>query len=82
MHSAVYDEVLEKAIELTKDLTIGNTVNNTFMGPVINKNNSIKLKYIEIGSKEGKIEIGGEVDDSTGYFIHPTIISGLTSSDQ
>ena len=39
-------------------------------------------KYIEIGSKEGKIEIGGEVDDSTGYFIHPTIISGLTSSDQ
>ena len=44
MHSAVYDEVLEKAIELTKDLTVGNTVDNTFIGPVINKNNSIKLK--------------------------------------
>ncbi|WP_368864949.1 L-glutamate gamma-semialdehyde dehydrogenase [Staphylococcus hominis] len=83
VHSAVYDEVLEKAIELTKDLTIGNTVNNTFMGPVINKKQFDKIKkYIEIGSKEGKIEIGGEVDDSTGYFIHPTIISGLTSSDQ
>ena len=34
---ALYDEVLEKAIELTKDLTVGNTVDNTFMGPVINK---------------------------------------------
>ena len=81
VHSSVYDEVLEKAVALTKELTVGNTVDNTFMGPVINKNNSTKLKYIEIGGKEGKIEIGG-ADDSTGYFIKPTIISGLKSSDQ
>ncbi|MEJ7217696.1 aldehyde dehydrogenase family protein, partial [Staphylococcus caprae] len=79
----VYDEVLEKAVALTKNLTVGNTENNTYMGPVINQKQFDKIKnYIEIGSKEGKIEIGGEVDDSTGYFIHPTIISGLTSSDQ
>ncbi|WP_146764182.1 aldehyde dehydrogenase family protein, partial [Staphylococcus aureus] len=42
-----------------------------------------KIKnYIEIGSKEGKLEQGGGTDDSTGYFIEPTIISGLKSSDQ
>ena len=44
VHSSVYDEVLEKAVALTKELTVGNTVDNTFMGPVINKNNSTKLK--------------------------------------
>lgn len=83
VHSSVYDEVLEKAVALTKELTVGNTVDNTFMGPVINKKQFDKIKkYIEIGGKEGKIEIGGEADDSTGYFIKPTIISGLKSSDQ
>ncbi|QUX18230.1 L-glutamate gamma-semialdehyde dehydrogenase [Staphylococcus haemolyticus] len=83
VHSSIYDEVLEKAVALTKELTVGNTVDNTFMGPVINKKQFDKIKkYIEIGGKEGKIEIGGEADDSTGYFIKPTIISGLKSSDQ
>ena len=82
VHSSVYDEVLEKAVALTKELTVGNTVDNTFMGPVINKNNSTKLKIYRNWWKEGKIEIGGEADDSTGYFIKPTIISGLKSSDQ
>ena len=61
VHSSVYDEVLEKAVALTKELTVGNTVDNTFMGPVINKNNSTKLKIYRNWWKEGKIEIGGEV---------------------
>ncbi|MFZ8102410.1 aldehyde dehydrogenase family protein, partial [Staphylococcus arlettae] len=37
---------------------------------------------IEIGSKEGNLEQGGGTDDSTGYFVEPTIISGLKSQDQ
>ncbi len=37
VHKDVYDEVLEKSIKLTKELTLGNTVDNTYMGPVINK---------------------------------------------
>ena len=37
VHQDVYDEVLEKAVKLTQDLTLGNTENNTSMGPVINK---------------------------------------------
>lgn len=46
VHKDVYDEVLEKSIKLTKELTLGNTVDNTYMGPVINKNNLIRLKII------------------------------------
>lgn len=53
------------------------------MGPVINKKQFDKIKnYIEIGSKEGKLEFGGGTDGTTGYFIEPTIISDLKSRDQ
>ena len=46
VHQDVHDEILEKAIQLTQKLTLGNTEENTFMGPVINQNNLIKLKII------------------------------------
>jgi len=36
VHQDVHDEILEKAIQLTQKLTLGNTEENTFMGPVIN----------------------------------------------
>lgn len=83
VHKDVYDEVLEKSIKLTKELTLGNTVDNTYMGPVINKKQFDKIKnYIEIGKEEGKLEQGGGTDDSKGYFVEPTIISGLKSKDR
>ena len=83
VHKDVYDEVLEKAIKLTKALSLGDTTGNTFMGPVINQKQFDKIKnYIEIGKEEGKLEQGGGTDDSTGYFIEPTIFSGLKSSDR
>ena len=76
VHKDVYDEVLEKSIKLTKELTLGNTVDNTYMGPVINKKQFDKIKnYIEIGKEEGKLEQGGGTDDSKGYFVEPTTVS-------
>ncbi len=53
------------------------------MGPVINQKQFDKIKnYIEIGKEEGKLEQGGGTDDSKGYFIEPTIFSGLKSADR
>ncbi len=67
---------IEKSIKLTKELTLGNTVDKSYMGPVINKKQFDKIKnYIEIGKEEGKLEQGGGTDDSKGYFVEPTIIS-------
>ncbi|ASK63217.1 L-glutamate gamma-semialdehyde dehydrogenase [Virgibacillus phasianinus] len=78
IHQDVYDEVLEKSIEFTKKLSVGNPVNDTYMGPVINQKQFDKIRdYIEIGQKEGKLKIGGEIDDTNGYFIQPTIFAGL-----
>ncbi|KAJ3338199.1 aldehyde dehydrogenase (NAD(P)(+)) ald5 [Gonapodya sp. JEL0774] len=35
------------------------------------------LRYIDAGSKEGKLEIGGKKVDGDGYFIEPTIFSNV-----
>ncbi|MFZ3577896.1 L-glutamate gamma-semialdehyde dehydrogenase [Virgibacillus sp. DJP39] len=80
IHEDVYDEVLEKSIELTKKLSVGDPVNDTFMGPVINQKQFDKITgYIDIGKEEGELKFGGESESSKGYFIHPTIFADLDS---
>ncbi|WP_053361458.1 L-glutamate gamma-semialdehyde dehydrogenase [Bacillus sp. FJAT-27251] len=78
----VYDKVLNRAIELTGQLTIGNPEDQSnFMGPVIDQNAYKKIMdYIEIGKQEGRLAAGGEGDDSKGYFIQPTIFADLDPS--
>lgn len=71
---SVYDEVVDKVIELTKQLTIGQGEEDCDVGPVIDEAAFKKIiHYIEIGKNEAKLVLGGDSDDSEGYFIHPTI---------
>lgn len=79
IHQDVYDQVLTKAVELTKTLTVGNPEEaGTYMGPVIDQAAFDKImNYIEIGKSEGKLMTGGEGDDSRGYFIQPTILADV-----
>lgn len=78
----VYDQVLNRAVELTKELTVGNPTNDkNFMGPVIDQAAYNKiLSYIEIGKQEGRLLAGGEGDDSKGFFIQPTIFADLDAN--
>jgi 1-pyrroline-5-carboxylate dehydrogenase len=76
----VYDDVLAKVVERTKQLTMGDTTaKDTFMGAVIDKSAFRSIReYIEIGKAEGRLMTGGEVDESQeGYFIPPTIIADV-----
>lgn len=78
IHEDVYDEVLERAIELTKELVVGDPEKDTYMGPVINQKQFDKIQnYIEIGKTEGELKFGGKTDDSTGYFVYPTIFADV-----
>ena len=79
VHQDVYEEVLEKAVTLTKTLTMGDPTDvGTYMGPVIDQASYNKItSYIEIGKEEGKLMAGGEADDSKGYFIQPTIFADV-----
>src|SRR5690625_2648796 len=79
IHEDVYDVVKNRVVELTKELTIGDPADgNNFMGPVIDQAAYDKIsKYIEIGKEEGKLLVGGDGDDSKGWFINPTVIGDV-----
>ena len=79
VHEDVYDEVIEKTVQRTKALTVGNPAEeDVYMGAVINQKQFDKIKsYIEIGKTEGTLVYGGQTDDSKGYFVHPTIFKDV-----
>lgn len=79
VHEKIYEQVLEKAINLTKTLTVGNPEEaETYMGPVIDQAAFDKImSYIDIGKKEGRLVAGGEGDPEQGFFIRPTIIADV-----
>ena len=74
----VYDQVLQKVIEKTKRLTVGDvTKPETYMGPVVDENAMKKITgYIEIGKQEGRLVVGGG-HHGPGYFIEPTVIADV-----
>ncbi len=74
----VYDQVLNRAVELTKELTVGDPTENHYMGPVIDQAAFDKvMKYVGIGKEEGRILAGGEGDNSKGFFVQPTIVADV-----
>ncbi|QQE74965.1 L-glutamate gamma-semialdehyde dehydrogenase [Brevibacillus composti] len=79
VHQDVYDQVLNRVVELTKQLTVGDVVNPEFYtGPVVDDKAQKKiLEYIEIGKKEGKLMVGGEKGPDNGYYVMPTVFADL-----
>ncbi|WP_047983127.1 L-glutamate gamma-semialdehyde dehydrogenase [Ornithinibacillus californiensis] len=78
IHEDVYEQVKDRVVELTKELTVGDPAENKYMGPVIDQGSYDKImKYIEIGKEEGRILVGGTGDDSKGWFVNPTVIADL-----
>jgi 1-pyrroline-5-carboxylate dehydrogenase len=76
----VYDEVLEKVVERSRQLSMGDTTRQgVFMGAVIDAKAFRSIReYIEIGQGEGRLVLGGGVDEGReGYFIPPTIIADV-----
>jgi 1-pyrroline-5-carboxylate dehydrogenase len=82
----LYDKLVERLVELTNKLTIGDpTDRNVYMGPVINRSSYQDFKnYTEELSQEGNFLTGGEVitegDYARGYFCKPTLVSDLPLS--
>ncbi|GAB6992392.1 L-glutamate gamma-semialdehyde dehydrogenase [Paenibacillus pini] len=71
---SVYDEVVSRIIELTRQLKVGLPEQNASVGPVIDENSFEQiLEYIEIGKEEGKLVIGGEKVEGSGYMIQPAV---------
>lgn len=77
VHRDIYDIFLEKYVELTKTLTIGNPEDeDTDFGPMINEDEAKRAKqWIDDAVEKGaKVHTGGKRD---GTILEPTIISDV-----
>lgn len=74
IQESVYEELVERIVQRTKRLSFGPSVENTFIGPVIDEKAFDKItEFIEIGVNEAELVSGGSSDKSEGYYIEPTI---------
>lgn len=85
IEKAIYDPLVEKLLEKTRKLKVGNGLEpGVDIGPAVDANQlEIDLKYIEIGKKEGaKLLCGGNRLTggaySKGYFVEPALFAGVT----
>ncbi|CAF2571916.1 unnamed protein product [Rotaria sp. Silwood2] len=85
VQAKIYDEFITRSVELAKKRIVGDPFDsNTEQGPQINDSQFQKIfGYIESGKKSGaKLECGGERVGNKGYFIKPTIFSGVKDEMQ
>lgn len=80
-------ERLDEAIAVTRDALAGlpagdPTDDGTICGPLISEVQRDRVEsYIRLAQEEGgTIEIGGNRPDGKGFFVSPTLISGLDNS--
>ena len=76
---SVYDALLERVVDLTQQLVVGEARTNPNLGPVCNEAQYKKVKsYIDVGQSEGKLLVGGKAVDAPGYLIQPTIFGEVS----
>ena len=73
-------EFVDRLVEKVRGITVGDpTLRESWMGPVINEKALGKFRTAveEARAEGGTVEIGGTVDDSTGFYPTPTVVTGL-----
>jgi RHH-type proline utilization regulon transcriptional repressor/proline dehydrogenase/delta 1-pyrroline-5-carboxylate dehydrogenase len=85
----VYDDMLRRLVESTRALVIGDPSDpSTDFGPVIDRSAADKiLEYVELGKREGKLELACEVpqglEQKVGMpYVAPHIFSGIKPNDR
>jgi aldehyde dehydrogenase (NAD+) len=82
----VHDEFVGKLVDRVKGLKVGDPMDKgTRMGPVVSAQQlETVLSYVDAGRREGAtLAAGGErvrVGDGRGYFVQPTIFTGVSST--
>ena len=80
VHQDVYEEVVERIAARADSIRLGDPLETaTGMGPLVS---GVQMKrvldYIDIGRREGATLVtGGTRSGDTGYFVKPTVFSGV-----
>jgi len=82
VEKSLYDHFVEAFVARTKALPVGDPLDEaTFVGALISEAHLQKvLGYIDLAKKEGgTIVTGGRRLDRRGFFVEPTVITGLST---
>jgi aldehyde dehydrogenase (NAD+)/phenylacetaldehyde dehydrogenase len=77
-----YDEVVGKLANFSKGVTMGDPFDQkSTIGPLVSREQFDRVKsYLEVGKKEGaKVAAGGEAGSGKGYFVNPTLFTGVNN---
>jgi len=77
--ASVYDAFLEKVVARSRRIAMGSPEDpKNALGPVVNRNAQKKiLDYVQKGTHEGRLVLGGEPGAGEGWFVQPTIIADV-----
>jgi 1-pyrroline-5-carboxylate dehydrogenase len=83
--ASIWKKLKDQLVAETENLTMGNVTDlSNFMGAVIDDRAFAKhKKAIARAKRSSKLEVvaGGQVDDSIGYFVRPTIVHSTDPTD-
>jgi aldehyde dehydrogenase (NAD+) len=85
VEQSIHDEFVDKVVKSAKSRRLGNPLDpETTQGPQVDEAQFDKiLKYIELGQKAGaKCVTGGKRFGKQGYYIEPTVFTGVKDSMQ
>ncbi|KAH8588485.1 aldehyde dehydrogenase [Bisporella sp. PMI_857] len=85
IHASIYAKFRDAMIEATKKLTVGDGFQQgVFMGPIQNEMQYDRVCsfFDDIQKQSQKVAIGGDIQPSQGFFIHPTIIDNPEPSSR
>ncbi|MGX2956621.1 aldehyde dehydrogenase [Ursidibacter arcticus] len=84
VHSSVKEIFVQKLVERMKAVRYGNPLENQDidMGPLVNEKGLVKVKELVERSLQqgGKLVLGGNLVEGTGYYFEPTIIDNVDNS--
>ena len=84
VHKDIKDQVTDLLVEAIKEVTVGNGLDDTTVGPLINQDGVDKVveQIKDATDKGAKILAGGhkldEGEYADGFFFEPTILAGVT----
>jgi aldehyde dehydrogenase (NAD+) len=80
VHQDLYDAFVAGIVEAAESIAIGPGLDGADMGPQVNRSElESTVEYVDIGVEEGAtLETGGgEADAGNGFFVEPTVFSGV-----
>ena len=80
----VYDDVVSGLAEQAKDFVVGDTMSpDTTLGPLNSSRQRERVEgFLERKPDRAEVVTGGKEPDLPGFFLEPTVVSGLEQDDE